>query len=101
MPKYCVYTLPESAFKGVSEQFTMRNIPFVFISGNKSENNLGVEQTWAVKTDSLGNKQWDKRFGGTSGDLLFSFPETGPTQVEHLLIIAGMWYLTGTSHFLT
>ena len=30
------------------------------ISGDKSENNLGREQSWIIKTDSLGNKQWDK-----------------------------------------
>lgn len=30
------------------------------ISGNKTEYNLGFEQTWVLKTDSLGNKQWDK-----------------------------------------
>ena len=29
-------------------------------SGDKTENNLGTEQTCLVKTDSLGNKQWDK-----------------------------------------
>ena len=30
------------------------------MGGNKTENNLGSKQTWVVKTDSLGNKQWDK-----------------------------------------
>jgi len=30
------------------------------IGGDKTEDNLGLEQTWVVKTDSLGNKQWDK-----------------------------------------
>jgi PKD repeat protein len=30
------------------------------ISGDKSENNLGLEQAWIVKTDSLGVKMWDK-----------------------------------------
>ncbi|MEO8148025.1 MAG: T9SS type A sorting domain-containing protein [Bacteroidia bacterium] len=30
------------------------------ISGDKTEGNLGPEQTWIVKIDSLGNKQWDK-----------------------------------------
>ncbi|MBL0053995.1 MAG: T9SS type A sorting domain-containing protein [Bacteroidetes bacterium] len=30
------------------------------ISGDKTENNLGPEQTWVIKTDALGNKQWDK-----------------------------------------
>ncbi|MEO8085727.1 MAG: T9SS type A sorting domain-containing protein [Bacteroidota bacterium] len=29
-------------------------------SGDKTENNLGSEQTWVLKTDSVGNKQWDK-----------------------------------------
>src|SRR5205823_4154262 len=29
-------------------------------TGNKSEANLGPEQTWVIKTDDLGNKQWDK-----------------------------------------
>jgi hypothetical protein len=27
---------------------------------DKTQNNLGQQQSWAVKTDSLGNKQWDK-----------------------------------------
>ncbi|MFM7053527.1 MAG: T9SS C-terminal target domain-containing protein, partial [Bacteroidota bacterium] len=30
------------------------------ISGNKTESNLGVEQTWVVKTDSTGIPVWDK-----------------------------------------
>ncbi|MEO5570330.1 MAG: T9SS type A sorting domain-containing protein [Bacteroidia bacterium] len=30
------------------------------ISGDKTENNLGQEQSWIVKTDSIGNKLWDK-----------------------------------------
>ncbi len=30
------------------------------ISGNKTESNLGVEQTWVVKTDSVGLPVWDK-----------------------------------------
>ena len=30
------------------------------ISGDKTESNLGAEQTWLIKTDSVGNKQWDK-----------------------------------------
>ena len=28
--------------------------------GDKTQYNLGFEQTWVVKIDSLGNKQWDK-----------------------------------------
>ena len=38
------------------------------ISGNKSENNLGIEQTWIIKTDALGNKQWDKTIFTTGHD---------------------------------
>ncbi len=30
------------------------------ISGDKSENNLGIEQSWLIKTDSLGSIEWDK-----------------------------------------
>lgn len=30
------------------------------LSGDKTENNLGHSQLWLVKTDSLGNKEWDK-----------------------------------------
>jgi uncharacterized membrane protein len=38
-------------------------------SGDKSEGNLGLFDYWAVKIDSEGNKQWDKRYGGNSADV--------------------------------
>ena len=31
-----------------------------FIGGDKSEDNIANVQPWIIKTDSLGNKQWDK-----------------------------------------
>ena len=37
-------------------------------SGDKTENNFGIEQTWIVKGDSLGNKQWDKTIFTNSHD---------------------------------
>lgn len=37
------------------------------ISGDKTEDNLGSEQSWIVKTDSLGNKQWDKTLHTNTG----------------------------------
>ncbi len=41
-------------------------------SGDKTQNNwdttLSSADFWILKIDALGNKQWDKRYGGTSGD---------------------------------
>ncbi len=47
-------------------------------SGDKTQNNWGFNTSdyWVVKMDSLGNKQWDKRFGGTSAELFSSIEET-------------------------
>lgn len=39
------------------------------IGGDKSEPNRGIfEDYWVVKIDSVGNKQWDKTFGGSIQD---------------------------------
>ena len=46
------------------------------ISGDKTQSNWGGEDYWIVKTDSLGNIEWDKRFGGTDPDVLFSLQQT-------------------------
>ena len=40
--------------------FLLSGTSYSPISGDKTENNLGVEQTWIIKTDSFLNKQWDK-----------------------------------------
>jgi len=40
------------------------------ISGDKTENNLGVEQSWIIKTDAEGNKLWDKTIFTTGHDEL-------------------------------
>ncbi|MEO8150222.1 MAG: T9SS type A sorting domain-containing protein [Bacteroidia bacterium] len=48
-------------------------------NGDKTQpvwNNYGFNDYWIVKIDSLGNKQWDKRFGGTFDDRLFSVLQT-------------------------
>jgi type IX secretion system substrate protein len=42
------------------------------ISGDKTENRWGLYDYWIVKTDSLGNFQWDKDFGGYSNDFINS-----------------------------
>jgi len=40
------------------------------ISGNKTEPNLGYDDYWILKTDSLGNIQWQKVLGGDLTDRL-------------------------------
>ena len=46
------------------------------ISGNKTQATQGSLDYWIIKLDSLGNQQWDKDFGGTGNDLLFSLQQT-------------------------
>lgn len=46
------------------------------ISGTKTQSCVGSNDYWVVKTDSLGNYQWDKRFGGTQFDELASICNT-------------------------
>ncbi len=59
-----------------------------YILGGTSGSGIGGDKTdslrggtfdldyWIIKTDSLGNKQWDKDFGGTGGDDFFSLQQT-------------------------
>jgi len=50
------------------------------ISGDKTQDNWDISEStadyWIVKTDSLGNKQWDKRYGGTDDDELTDLIQT-------------------------
>ncbi|MES2622434.1 MAG: T9SS type A sorting domain-containing protein [Bacteroidota bacterium] len=45
-------------------------------TGDKTQPSWGSLDHWVVKIDSLGNKQWDKRFGGTHEEFLFSLQQT-------------------------
>ncbi len=45
-------------------------------NGDKSETSRGGSDYWIVKIDSIGEKQWDKRYGGKEDDLLFSIAST-------------------------
>lgn len=51
---------PGDIFQTSDKGFLFAGASFSNISGNKTENNLGLEQSWIIKTDSLGNMQWDK-----------------------------------------
>ena len=46
------------------------------ISGDKSENNRGANDYWAIKLDAKGNKQWDKTIGGNADDYVNSVAQT-------------------------
>jgi len=48
------------------------------ISGDKSQPNCQqiYEDWWIIKTDSFGNKMWDKNFGGLASESLFSIIQT-------------------------
>jgi len=47
-----------------------------YMSGNKSQGTQGLYDYWIVKVDSLGNKQWDKDFGGIEDDYLYACQQT-------------------------
>ena len=50
------------------------------INGDKSQNNwdvtLGTYDFWVVKTDSMGHKVWDKRYGGNRTDVALAAMQT-------------------------
>lgn len=46
------------------------------ISGDKTENNIGNADFWIIKTDSVGNIQWQNTIGGSNADRLYSIQQT-------------------------
>jgi len=48
--------------------YLVAGISYSEISGNKTEDNLGIEQTWVVKLDSSSNVEWDKTIFTTAED---------------------------------
>src|SRR5688572_10580195 len=40
------------------------------VSGNKTQPSKGYADYWLVKLDILGNKQWDRSFGGSNDEYL-------------------------------
>src|SRR5438876_1181861 len=62
------------------------------ISGDKTDTSAGGWDYWIVKIDSIGNKQWDKGYGGTSSDVLYSMQQTNDGGY-----ILGGWSYSGIS----
>ncbi len=58
------------------------------ISGDKSENSMGLTDYWIVKLDSIGVIQWQNTIGGSLSDLLYSIQQT----VDGGFILGGMSY---------
>ncbi|MEO8085254.1 MAG: T9SS type A sorting domain-containing protein [Bacteroidota bacterium] len=48
--------------------FLLGGTSYSSISGNKTEPTFGGPDYWIVKTDSVGNKLWEKDFGGDNGE---------------------------------
>lgn len=46
------------------------------VSGEKSEAGRGLKDYWIVKVDALGNKQWDRTFGGNGTDTFAEVHQT-------------------------
>ncbi len=62
------------------------------IGGDKSEISRGIFDFWIVKTDSAGNKMWDKCFGGDDYDEMFSVLQTSDGG-----FLLGGWSLSGAT----
>lgn len=45
--------------------------------GDKSQSSRGFSDYWIVKTDSSGTKLWDRRYGGSDGDILSKILSNG------------------------
>jgi len=67
-----LYTLQQTTDGG----YILGGYSFSGISGDKTQPSWGVSDYWIVKTDSLGIKQWDKRFGGINSDGLYTLQQT-------------------------
>ncbi len=57
-------------------------------SGDVSQSPKGGMDFWLVKTDSAGNKLWDKRYGGSDYDWLYAVQETS----DGGIIMGGLTY---------
>jgi hypothetical protein len=73
----------KSLLQSTDRGFLLSGFSMSDSSGDKTQNcwhepsgNYPTYDYWVVKTDSSGSKQWDKRFGGESTDILSSVEQT-------------------------
>ena len=59
----------DGGFVLVGESYSQAN-------GNKTSPNRGGGDFWMVRIDAMGNKLWDRTFGGSANELLWSVLET-------------------------
>ena len=65
-----VFDFPATLLKTMDGGFLMCGNSLSSVSFDKSEVSRGGLDYWIIKTDSVGNKLWDKTFGGTETDNL-------------------------------
>jgi len=66
-----------SCFKQTKDGgYILGGFSYCGMGGDKSQANWGSDDYWIVKIDAIGNKQWDKDFGGVNDDVLFSLQQT-------------------------
>jgi hypothetical protein len=67
-----LYSIQETSDGG----YILGGYSYSGMGGDKSQPSQGDMDYWIIKIDSLGNKQWDKDFGGTGPDVLYSLQQT-------------------------
>ena len=68
--------------------FLVGGYSFSGVGGDKTEDSRGLYDYWVVKVDANGIMIWDKRYGGTSNDILYSILQLSNGKI----ILAGTSY---------
>ncbi len=68
--------IPTSIEQTADGGFILGGYSNSMISGDKTENCIGLLDYWIIKTDALGNIQWQNTIGGNEDDYLNSIKQT-------------------------